>query len=202
MPAAGMRTSSSRIVVSGSLRWPPACRGVPPRSRSRSRPRRRRLRRLPPVVVRALVGLPGHPGSGCPAGGPGPGSGPAVAVLAGLLVLVLAVLLAASWLPPCWRSWLRSWLRSWRSAVLLAPRSCRRLALAAVAGLLAPRLPGSLGAAAVVAAPVEVSRLAGRRLLRRGCGSAGGRPLLRLAPSARSSAAPAAGRCRRRTGRP
>ena len=54
MPAAGTRTSSSRIVVSGSLRWPPPLRGPRSvrsvrsvRSRSRSRPRRRRLRRLP-----------------------------------------------------------------------------------------------------------------------------------------------------------
>ena len=57
MPAAGTRTSSSRIVVSGSLR-PPA------RVRSRSRPRRRRLRRPPSpssswsVVLVVLLVLP------------------------------------------------------------------------------------------------------------------------------------------------
>ena len=57
MPAAGTRTSSSRIVVSGSLRWPPAP-PAPGRAAARSRPRRRRLRRPPSPS-------PGSPWSPC-----------------------------------------------------------------------------------------------------------------------------------------
>ena len=69
MPAAGTSTSSSRIVVSGSLRWPAlgwrrpgrgrALRSRRSRSRSRSRPRRRRLRllRLPSSSSRLAVAL-------------------------------------------------------------------------------------------------------------------------------------------------
>ena len=74
MPAAGTSTSSSRIVVSGSLRWPPppaalgcGCRGRCGRSPpppSRSRPRRRRLRgcRRPGRRGRCRCARPGSAG--------------------------------------------------------------------------------------------------------------------------------------------
>ena len=145
MPAAGTSTSSSRIVVSGSLRWPP----VPPPAGARrcgrgpdragggcaGCPRRRRRRRRPA----------GPAGSGC-----------SLALV--LLVPVLPRLLARScfWSRSCCRSGCRSCWRScfgsrscWRSGLLVAvllavlalrlvaagwrscwrsPRSCWRLA--------------------------------------------------------------------------
>ena len=77
MPAAGTRTSSSRIVVSGSLRWPPPVLRWAVAVRSRSRPRRRRLRRLP------------SPSPSCRR----PGRGPGLPVLA---------LVAVLWFWSCW----------------------------------------------------------------------------------------------------
>ena len=99
MPAAGTRTSSSRIVVSGSLRWPPAAagcrrgrslrRGCPGSCRAGCR-RGRRLRRRGPVAVAV----------------PAPAAAVAPAALARLVVLAVLVLAGSgrpSWFWSCWR---------------------------------------------------------------------------------------------------
>ena len=189
MPATGTRTSSSRIVVSGSLRAdgraPLRRRRVAAagrRVRSRSRPRRRRLRRLPPspsspLLVLLLVALLAGRPAGRPAGpaGRGPAVGPAVLVWScgpasrssrawSCCVLRLCCRLccrSASW-PPCCSAWP---LGSSASALLVL-RGGRRRPVARVW-----RRPAALGRSWLAAfVAVCVARLRPARPLRLGTG--------------------------------